>query len=108
MQMDQGTQQNAALVEQATSASQSMKQQAEELLRQVEFFKTDSTGYGQRSEPGGVARHERAGWGQVKGLLNRQNRLHCPQVGLSPQPCSTSPTGWGREQQWEKRLKRGR
>ena len=39
MQMDQGTQQNAALVEQATSASQSMKQQAGALLDQVAFFK---------------------------------------------------------------------
>jgi methyl-accepting chemotaxis protein len=39
MQMDQGTQQNAALVEQATSASQSMKQQSAELLNQVAFFK---------------------------------------------------------------------
>ncbi len=40
MQMDQGTQQNAALVEQATSSSQSMKQQAAALLDQVAFFKT--------------------------------------------------------------------
>ncbi len=39
MQMDQGTQQNAALVEQATSASQSMKQQAGALIEQVAFFK---------------------------------------------------------------------
>ena len=39
MQMDQGTQQNAALVEEATSASQSMKQQAAGLLEQVAFFK---------------------------------------------------------------------
>jgi methyl-accepting chemotaxis protein len=39
MQMDQGTQQNAALVEQATSASKSMAEQAQDLLKQVEFFK---------------------------------------------------------------------
>ncbi|MCW5785741.1 MAG: hypothetical protein KIT39_20725, partial [Nitrospirales bacterium] len=43
MQMDQGTQQNAALVEEATSASQSMKQQATELLNQVAFFKLKDT-----------------------------------------------------------------
>ncbi|MEZ4421070.1 MAG: hypothetical protein R3B33_15790, partial [Nitrospirales bacterium] len=43
MQMDQGTQQNAALVEEATSASQSMKQQATELLNQVAFFKLEPT-----------------------------------------------------------------
>ncbi|MGB5056412.1 MAG: methyl-accepting chemotaxis protein, partial [Nitrospirales bacterium] len=47
MQMDQGTQQNAALVEEATSASQSMKQQATELLNQVAFFKLEETGYRQ-------------------------------------------------------------
>ena len=38
-QMDQTTQQNAALVEEATSASQSMKQQAAGLVEQVAFFK---------------------------------------------------------------------
>ncbi len=41
IQMDQSTQQNAALVEETTSASQSMRQQAGELLTQVAFFKTD-------------------------------------------------------------------
>ena len=45
--MDQGTQQNAALVEEATSASQSMKQQAGALLEQVAFFKTADQGAGQ-------------------------------------------------------------
>jgi methyl-accepting chemotaxis protein len=44
MQMDQGTQQNAALVEEATSASQSMRQQAATLLEQVAFFKFDEHG----------------------------------------------------------------
>ncbi|MBX3237162.1 MAG: PAS domain-containing protein [Nitrospiraceae bacterium] len=39
MQMDETTQQNAALVEETTSASQSMKDQAKELMRQVEIFK---------------------------------------------------------------------
>ncbi len=43
IQMDQSTQQNAALVEETTSASQSMKQQAGELLDQVAFFKTDES-----------------------------------------------------------------
>ena len=39
MQMDETTQHNAALVEETTSASQSMKDQAKELMRQVETFK---------------------------------------------------------------------
>ncbi len=38
MQMDETTQQNAALVEEATSASQSIKDQAQDLVEQVEFF----------------------------------------------------------------------
>ncbi len=47
MQMDEMTQQNAALVEEATSASQSMKEQAQALMRQVGSFKV--TGNGQVS-----------------------------------------------------------
>ncbi len=43
LRMDQTTQQNAALVEEATSASQSMKEQAKELLHQVEIFKIGET-----------------------------------------------------------------
>ncbi len=39
MQMDETTQQNAALVEETTSASQSMKEQARELMQQVDVFK---------------------------------------------------------------------
>jgi methyl-accepting chemotaxis protein len=38
-QMDTATQQNAALVEQASAASKNMQMQAEELIREVEFFK---------------------------------------------------------------------
>jgi methyl-accepting chemotaxis protein len=39
MQVDQTTQQNAALVEEITSASYSMKAQSEELLRRMAMFK---------------------------------------------------------------------
>jgi methyl-accepting chemotaxis protein len=39
MQMDETTQQNAALVEEATSASQSIKEQAQALMHQVGSFK---------------------------------------------------------------------
>ena len=41
MSMDETTQQNAALVEETTSAAQSMKEQAKELLQQVEVFKVN-------------------------------------------------------------------
>ena len=56
MQMDETTQQNAALVEETTAASQSVKEQARELLRQVEVFKTNQ---GETREARPVAaRHE--------------------------------------------------
>ena len=44
MQMDETTQQNAALVEEATSASQSMKEQAKSLMSQVGSFKMTQSG----------------------------------------------------------------
>ena len=42
MQMDETTQQNAALVEEAAASSQSVKEQATGLQHQVEFFKLDT------------------------------------------------------------------
>ncbi|MCX2524244.1 methyl-accepting chemotaxis protein [Larsenimonas rhizosphaerae] len=42
-QMDGVTQQNASLVEQSTAASQSLEDQARELLQQMAFFKVDNT-----------------------------------------------------------------
>ncbi|MBN4054163.1 hypothetical protein JYT87_00470 [Nitrospira defluvii] len=43
MQMDETTQQNAALVEEAASTSHSIKEQAEDLIEQVSFFKFEET-----------------------------------------------------------------
>ncbi|MCS6287532.1 MAG: methyl-accepting chemotaxis protein [Nitrospira sp.] len=51
MQMDETTQQNAALVEETTSASQSMKDQAQELMRQVEVFKVETNGGHREANP---------------------------------------------------------
>ena len=58
--MDETTQQNAALVEQTTSASQSMKEQAKGLIQQVAAFKVN----GQdppRQDSGSVSRVEADG-----------------------------------------------
>lgn len=38
--MDQGTQQNAALVEESAAAAESLRQQAQTLLEAVSVFKT--------------------------------------------------------------------
>src|SRR5262249_45024698 len=40
--MDETTQQNAALVEESAAASKSMQHQAQELARQLAFFRTNS------------------------------------------------------------------
>ncbi|MFK7865136.1 MAG: methyl-accepting chemotaxis protein [Pseudohongiellaceae bacterium] len=42
-QMDEMTQQNAALVEQSAASSKSMEDQAQSLIEQVDFFKTDES-----------------------------------------------------------------
>ncbi|HEX7985728.1 MAG TPA: methyl-accepting chemotaxis protein [Duganella sp.] len=54
-QMDEVTQQNAALVEQAAAASQSMQEQAEALARVVGFFKTGAGAAALRVEAPGTA-----------------------------------------------------
>jgi X-X-X-Leu-X-X-Gly heptad repeat protein len=52
MQMDQTTQQNAALVEESASAAESLQQQSAELLRLVEFFKvSDGSGGAPHAAP---------------------------------------------------------
>ncbi|MFN3311947.1 MAG: methyl-accepting chemotaxis protein, partial [Hyphomonas sp.] len=56
-QLDRVTQQNAAVAEQATAASISLRQQAEELTREIRSFKIDSqvTGGADFSHPRAVA-----------------------------------------------------
>jgi methyl-accepting chemotaxis protein len=85
MQMDQGTQQNAALVEEATSASQSMKQQAEDLLQQVAFFKTNEEGIA--SSPQGTTSDRNAKTRPANKTLS---------VGTSPKAVSQGQTGTAR------------
>ena len=43
IQMDQATQQNAALVEESAAAAQSMREQADALAQTVSIFKLDET-----------------------------------------------------------------
>jgi methyl-accepting chemotaxis protein len=50
-QMDDMTQENAALVEEAAAASRSMEQQAEVLLKQVNFFKLNVADSGYETAP---------------------------------------------------------
>jgi methyl-accepting chemotaxis protein len=96
MQMDQTTQQNAALVEEATSASKSMAEQAEDLLRQVEFFKvqleTGRSGLGEtqktlpssQSKPGGASGVSSSGNSAIatRGGGHPQSSKHREPVGV--------------------------
>jgi len=66
MQMDETTQQNAALVEEATSASQSMKEQAKELMTQVASFKMNGNGQEGPARPSTVAHRPTQLVGSVK------------------------------------------
>ena len=47
VQMDRGTQENAALVEEASSAASAMTEQSEGLVELVSYFKTSNTGDGE-------------------------------------------------------------
>ncbi len=55
-QMDQGTQQNAALVEEAAAASESLDEQARNLLQQMEFFNV-----GEHRQPAPLIEERRSG-----------------------------------------------
>ena len=57
MSMDETTQQNAALVEETTSAAQSMKEQAKELMRQVDTFKVSGADRASSMKPSSLSPH---------------------------------------------------
>lgn len=70
-QMDEMTQQNAALVEQASASSKAMEEQAQGLLNQMDYFKTEEP-----SQPS-----ERPSRGQSRTLPRTQSRSQ-----VRPQP----------------------
>ena len=57
-QMDEVTQQNAALVEEATAAAESMRDQAVTLLEAVSTFRLEAEGAGSRTATGKAIRHD--------------------------------------------------
>ena len=50
-QMDQATQQNAALVEEMSAAAHSLKQQGQELVQAVSFFRMEQDGQRMEHQP---------------------------------------------------------
>jgi methyl-accepting chemotaxis protein len=108
MQMDQGTQQNAALVEEATSASQSMRQQAAALLEEVSFFKFEENKRGGLSSEG--ARRVRSNRGGEANVIEKLSSIDKPtqsigspsSVTAKPQPVGVgSSNGHDRRQRGE-------
>jgi methyl-accepting chemotaxis protein len=102
MQMDETTQQNAALVEEATSASQSMKEQARELMGQVAAFKLTQTGQEQRQQSSVVqpARKPVAPWaGPLKKPLFNKPALTAKRVEVKEAVPVGASNGKDRRQQ---------
>ncbi len=91
MAMDETTQQNAALVEEATSASQAIKDQAEDLLDQVDFFKVKEAESGRRaSREIKMEREER-----VQPKTRRRSREPVSAGSPLPNPSSRGPVSVG-------------
>jgi methyl-accepting chemotaxis protein len=89
MQMDETTQQNAALVEEAAAASKSLEEQAHTLGKLMQFFKlrgrTDSAG---KAHPQGVATH---GPGSIMAPGNTPGPAK-PQAKRTPKTVDRHPT----------------
>ncbi|MFM9917003.1 MAG: methyl-accepting chemotaxis protein [Rhizobacter sp.] len=63
VQMDQVTQQNAALVEEGSAAAESLRVQAQQLVKAVSIFRTDSHADAMTAAQVASAQSETAGWG---------------------------------------------
>ena len=95
MQMDEGTQQNAALVEETASASQSMKEQAKELLEQMNIFKTSQSAVTMRAKvtargnrPHGMGQPKAVSIGEFGGSRGEAKKP----IRTGSQPAGSAPT----------------
>jgi methyl-accepting chemotaxis protein len=87
-QMDEVTQQNAALVEEAAAAAESMQEQADQLAQAVSVFRVEPAASGASSgrSPAAVT-IERRGAGRAKNVL----RLRRPPVAGQPRDAGDAP-----------------
>ena len=88
-QLDQLTQQNAALVEQSTAAAESLKDQAQRLTQAVGVFKIDGVVHAQRS-PRALSAPPAAPAPRPQAALP-QPKAHAPAAARLPKP-TASPT----------------
>ena len=101
MQMDDMMQQNAALVEQAAAAAESMDEQARGMKDLVSFFKVSGQGVNTTANTG-----QRTAAGEKRRSANRPWADHPPKAEEKPKPKSKpSPlravTGTGDKSEWE-------
>ena len=90
VQMDQATQQNAALVEEMAAAASSLKSQASELVQAVAFFKVAGHGGASHSMPRTAVRAPPAQAKPFKG--DERRALAAPAgAGRKPAPSATKP-----------------
>ncbi len=85
-QMDQGTQQNAALVEEAAAASESMDEQSRSLLEQMNFFNTGNV----QSVAPQERRNEDRPWSNESGSAENTVTASAPVAPVKVAAASTS------------------
>jgi methyl-accepting chemotaxis protein len=101
--MDQVTQQNAALVEEASAASQAMQDQAARLAELVRMFKLDSDGAPGRSQPAARAAASAAAVSPaaVSPAAARPARLAAPRSAGIARPAVRKPAAVAQVSEWE-------
>jgi hypothetical protein len=102
MQMDQVTQQNAALVEEAAAAADSMQQQAQALSQAMAVFNVDGTGHASVAaepvEPTVNPQVERRGPNRAKNV-SRLPQKREPKLEVEAKPAS-EPKKTGTDDDW--------
>ena len=101
-QMDEVTQQNAALVEEAAAAAESLEEQANKLVNALSVFKfsRNNSGFGQQAAQSVDARTERKapGSANVARLPAKANRA--PRASISHSPAPRPKKTVGGEDEW--------
>jgi uncharacterized phage infection (PIP) family protein YhgE len=93
VQMDQVTQQNAALVEEAAAAAESLKEQAQGLSQAVSVFVLDGSG---QSSAAPVARAADAGFVERRGPNRAKNVERLPAAKAAERAAAPKPAAESR------------
>ena len=97
MQMDQTTQQNAALVEEASAASQAIVEQAQALNGMIARYNVGGEGAGQAGRESSAGAAPSAARRRVRGRIAR----HPPRVPRRPAAAPTRKVAGGDDAEWK-------